>query len=164
MRWRRRSARSARLYGAPDIVFTGKQTIDGDTAQVGPGIAKRLGLMQLTYVAKIDTLDLAAGTIEVERRCGRRRADAAQQAALPDHHARRRPTRSGAARMSDALRAARATIVKWSAQDAGVEDISKCGLRGSPTIVKRVFAPTPRAEKAELIELRRPAAGGSADR
>ena len=27
-------------FGAPDIVFTGKQTIDGDTAQVGPGIAK----------------------------------------------------------------------------------------------------------------------------
>jgi electron transfer flavoprotein beta subunit len=51
------------------------------------------------------------------------------------------------------LRAARATIVKWSAQDAGVEDISKCGLRGSPTIVKRVFAPKPRAEKAEFIEL-----------
>ena len=55
--------------------------------------------------------------------------------------------------MADALRAARAEIVKWSAQDAGVEDIAKCGLRGSPTIVKRVFAPPPRAEKAELIEL-----------
>ncbi|GAH97051.1 unnamed protein product, partial [marine sediment metagenome] len=27
-------------FGAPDLVFTGKQTIDGDTAQVGPGIAK----------------------------------------------------------------------------------------------------------------------------
>ena len=49
-------------------------------------------------------------------------------------------------------RAARAPIVKWSAQDAGVEDISKCGLRGSPTIVKRVFAPSPRAEKAVLID------------
>ena len=40
-------------FGAPDIVFTGKQTIDGDTAQVGPGVAKRLGLLQLTYVAQI---------------------------------------------------------------------------------------------------------------
>jgi electron transfer flavoprotein beta subunit len=54
--------------------------------------------------------------------------------------------------MKDALRAARAPIVKWSAQDAGVEDISKCGLRGSPTIVKRVFAPSPRAEMAVLID------------
>jgi electron transfer flavoprotein beta subunit len=55
--------------------------------------------------------------------------------------------------MVDALRAARATIVKWSAQDAGVEDIAKCGLRGSPTIVKKVFAPPPRAEKAVMIDV-----------
>ena len=54
-------------FGTPDIIFTGKQTIDGDTAQVGPGIAKRLGLLQLTYVAKIGTLDLAGRTIEAER-------------------------------------------------------------------------------------------------
>ena len=37
-------------FGPPDIVFAGKQTIDGDTAQVGPGIAKRLDMLQLTYV------------------------------------------------------------------------------------------------------------------
>ena len=55
--------------------------------------------------------------------------------------------------LTDALKAARAKIVRWSAQDAGVEDITKCGLRGSPTIVKKVFAPQPRAEKAEFIEL-----------
>jgi electron transfer flavoprotein beta subunit len=54
--------------------------------------------------------------------------------------------------MADALRAARAPIVKWSAQEAGVEDISKCGLRGSPTIVKRVFAPAARSEKATLVD------------
>jgi len=55
-------------YGAPDIIFTGKQTIDGDTAQVGPGVAKRLGLLQLTYVARIGALDLVGRTIEAERR------------------------------------------------------------------------------------------------
>ena len=42
----------------------------------------------------------------------------------------------------------------WSAADAGIEDLLKCGLRGSPTVVKRVFAPTPRAEKAKQIEAR----------
>ena len=36
-----------------DLVFTGKQTIDGDTAQVGPGVAKRLDMQLLTYVSKI---------------------------------------------------------------------------------------------------------------
>ncbi len=55
--------------------------------------------------------------------------------------------------LTDALKAARAKLVRWSAQDAGVEDITKCGLRGSPTIVKKVFAPQPRAKKAEFIEL-----------
>src|SRR5690242_12477607 len=51
-----------------DLLFCGKQTIDGDTAQVGPGIATRLGLQQLTYVAKIEKLDLAAREITVHRR------------------------------------------------------------------------------------------------
>src|SRR5208337_5463830 len=55
-------------WGPPDLVFTGKQTIDGDTAQVGPGIAKRLGLLQLTYVAAISEVNIEAGTIIAERR------------------------------------------------------------------------------------------------
>jgi electron transfer flavoprotein beta subunit len=50
------------------------------------------------------------------------------------------------------LRAARAQIVVWSAAQAGITEMTKCGLRGSPTVVKRVFAPPARAEKAELIE------------
>ena len=54
--------------------------------------------------------------------------------------------------LDDALRAAKAPIVKWSAADAGIEDLTKCGLRGSPTIVKKVFAPTARAEKAKLLD------------
>ncbi|UCH34076.1 MAG: electron transfer flavoprotein subunit beta/FixA family protein, partial [Armatimonadota bacterium] len=41
-----------------DIVICGKQTIDGDTAQVGPGIATRLGYTQLTYVDKVELVNL----------------------------------------------------------------------------------------------------------
>jgi len=139
-------------FGPPDIVFTGKQTIDGDTAQVGPGVAKRLGLIQLTYVSHIDSVDLEKRTIEVERRAegGVQKL----QSRLPCLIAILEGVneiRVGS--LTDALKAARAKIVRWSAQDAGVEDIAKCGLRGSPTIVKKVFAPQPRAQKAELIEL-----------
>ena len=50
----------------------------------------------------------------------------------------------------------------WSAKDAGIEDLTKCGLRGSPTVVKRVFAPSPRAEKATQIEIK-PTAFDTAD-
>jgi electron transfer flavoprotein beta subunit len=139
-------------FGPPNIVFTGKQTIDGDTAQVGPGVAKRLGLMQLTYVSHIDGVDLEAGTIDVERRSeGGVQKLRSKMPCLISILEGVNEMRIGS--LSDALAAARATIIKWSAQDAGVEDITKCGLRGSPTIVKRVFAPKPRAEKAEFIEL-----------
>lgn len=139
-------------WGAPEIVFTGKQTIDGDTAQVGPGIARRLELNQLTYVARIVDLDLSGQSVTVERR-----AEGGVQTlktGLPSLITMLEGTntiRRGS--MEDALRAARADVVKWSAADAGITDLTKCGLKGSPTVVKRVFAPTPRSERAKLIEL-----------
>jgi electron transfer flavoprotein beta subunit len=149
-------AKVSSLWGAPSIVFTGKQTIDGDTAQVGPGIAKRLGLTQLTYVSRIDEIDVVSGSIIVERRAegGVQRL----QSRLPVLVTMLEGTnemRRGA--LSDALRAARAEVVRWSAQDAGIEDLAKCVLKGSPTIVKQVYAPKARAEKAALIDL--PGAG-----
>ena len=139
-------------FGPPDIVFTGKQTIDGDTAQVGPGVAKRLGLIQLTYVSKINSVDAEKRLIEVERRAeGGVQQLQSRLPCLITILEGVNEIRVGS--LTDALKAARAKIVKWSAQEAGVEDITKCGLRGSPTIVKKVFAPQPRAQKAELIEL-----------
>lgn len=139
-------------YGAPDIVFTGKQTIDGDTAQVGPGIARRLSLNQLTYVARIADLDLAAGEITVERRAeGGVQTLRTKLPCLVTMLEGTCDIRRGS--MPDALRAARAEIVKWSAAEAGIADLTKCGLKGSPTVVKRVFAPTPRSESAALVEV-----------
>jgi len=138
-------------FGVPDLVFTGKQTIDGDTAQVGPGIAKRLGLRQLTYVARIAGVDPSARTIDVERRSeGGVQVLRTKLPCLITMLEATNEIRRGS--MAEALRAARATIIKWSAQDAGVEDLSKCGLKGSPTIVKKVFAPGPRATKAAMVE------------
>ncbi len=58
----------------------------------------------------------------------------------------------------DALRAARADVITWSAKDAEIEDLTKCGLKGSPTIVKKVFAPAPRSEKAAFVEPEKAAA------
>lgn len=50
--------------GPEDVVFCGRQAIDGDTAQVGPQIAEKLGLPQVTYVADIQK---EAGTLTVKR-------------------------------------------------------------------------------------------------
>jgi len=144
-------AKIGETFGAPDIVFTGKQTIDGDTAQVGPGIAKRLSLLQLTYVAKIAELDLAGRSITIERRAeGGVQVLKTRLPCLITMLEATNEMRRGT--MADALRAARAEIVTWSAADAGIEDLTKCGLRGSPTVVKRVFAPAARSEKAALVE------------
>ncbi|QND69356.1 electron transfer flavoprotein subunit beta/FixA family protein (plasmid) [Mesorhizobium loti] len=144
-------AKVGETFGPPDIVFTGKQTIDGDTAQVGPGIAKRLDLQQLTYVAKIGSIDLGAREIEVERRCeGGTQMLKSRLPCLITVLEGTNEIRRGS--FEDALCAARSQIVKWTAVAAGIEDLTRCGLRGSPTVVKRVFAPTARAEKAEQIE------------
>ena len=56
--------------------------------------------------------------------------------------------------IADVLRGARAELVTWNAQAAGITDMTNCGLRGSPTVVKRVFAPKARATKAVPIETR----------
>jgi Electron transfer flavoprotein, beta subunit len=138
------------VYGKPDVIFAGKQTIDGDTAQVGPGIAKRLDLLQLTYVAKIASVDPETRAITVERRAeGGTQVLQTRLPCLVTMLEGSNEIRRGT--LDDALRAARAEIVTWSATDAGIEDLTKCGLRGSPTVVKRVFAPTARQEKATTI-------------
>ena len=145
-----------------DIVFTGKQTIDGDTAQVGPGIARRMRFNQHTYVAAIDVLDLERREIVV-----RRRAEGGVQllksklpcliTVLDGVNQVRRGS------IDQVLRAARAEVTVWDAAAAGVEDVMKCGLRGSPTVVKRVFAPSPRAETAEMLATERKTAAQIAD-
>jgi electron transfer flavoprotein beta subunit len=133
-----------------DLVFTGKQTIDGDTAQVGPGIAKRLGMNLLTYVSRIVEVDLDKRRIKVERR-----AEGGVQlldTTLPSLITMLEGTNEMRfATMYDMLRAGRCAVRKWNKDDAGIEDVTKIGLKGSPTVVSKVFGPTPRSEKADMM-------------
>jgi len=134
-----------------DIVFTGKQTIDGDTAQVGPGIAKRLELELLTYVSRINAVDRANGQITVERRAeGGVQVLQTRLPALITMLEGSNELRF--ATTPNMFRAARAEIRHWDRTSAGIEDLKLVGLKGSPTIVSRVFGPTPRAEKAVQID------------
>lgn len=133
-----------------DLIFTGKQTIDGDTAQVGPGIAKRLGLQLLTYVSAIDDLDLAERSIKVRRRSEggvqviRTRLPALITMLEGSNHIR-------FASMDDMFRSARLSVPQWNKDRAGIEDVSKIGLKGSPTVVSKIFTPNPKAVKAQMI-------------
>ena len=133
-----------------DLVFTGKQTIDGDTAQVGPGIAKRLGLQLLTYVAAVDEMDLEQKTITVQRRSeGGVQVIKTQLPALITMLEGTNKIRF--ASMDDMFRSARFEVPQWNKDRAGIEDVSKIGLKGSPTVVSKVFAPKPKAVKAQMI-------------
>lgn len=132
-----------------DLVFTGKQTSDSDTAQVGPGIATRLGFTQLTYVTKIDTIDSASRQIQV-RRLLEDRVEVVQGrlpaliGVLKEINQPRRASFPGL------LRAARASIPVWTHETVGL-DREDVGLRGAPTQVSKVFAP-PSRPKGEMLE------------
>ncbi|MGE3297836.1 MAG: electron transfer flavoprotein subunit beta [Porticoccaceae bacterium] len=135
---------------AVDLVFCGKQTIDGDTAQVGPGIAKRLGMELLTYVSKVETVDADQRELVVQRR-----AEGGVQVlktrlpalitVLEGTNEMRFATQAGI------FRAARHPLKVWDKTAAGIEDPTRIGLKGSPTVVSKVFVPQPRASKAELV-------------
>ncbi len=145
-------AKVSENWGAPDLIFCGKQTIDGDTAQVGPGVAKRLNLLQLTYVSKIESFDLEAREITVHRRAeGGIQVLKTKLPCLITMLEGTNDIRRGS--IEDALRGARTEIITWNAAQAGITDLTLCGLRGSPTIVKKVFAPSAREEKAFQIDV-----------
>lgn len=136
---------------AVDLVFTGKQTIDGDTAQVGPGIARRLDLQLLTYVSKIEEIDLGQRQIRVQRRA--EGGVQVLQTKLPCLITMLEGTNEMRfATMDNMFRAARHQLKVWDRVAAGIEDVNKIGLKGSPTVVNKVFAPKPKARRAEIIE------------
>lgn len=60
-------AQAIKKIGDFDIILGGRQAIDGDTAQVGPQIAEKLGLTQVTYAEEIISLDEAAKKIVIKR-------------------------------------------------------------------------------------------------
>ena len=142
-----------RRIGPFDLVLCGRQAIDGDTGQVGPGIARQLGIAQLTYVSKIQKIDLQGRRVCVERLLeeGREIVEAPLPAlltVLKDINEPRAPTFMGM------RRARRAQIPVWSASDLTEEGAEGrfFGLRGSPTRVVKVFNPPPREGQAEIIE------------
>lgn len=132
-----------------DIVLCGKQTIDGDTAQVGPGIATRLGFSQVTYVGKIESVD------GEQRRLRARRllegAEEVVEAPLPALLTVVKEIGEPLyAPLPAVIKGLRAPVPVWGAKDIAL-DLEEVGLAGSPTQVRRIFAP-PQRERGEMIE------------
>jgi electron transfer flavoprotein beta subunit len=143
-------ALAIKKIGNFDIILCGKQAIDGDTGQVGPGIASQLGITQLTYVFKIIKLDPAAGTITVERLLeeGREIVEAKLPALLTVVKDINHPRSTT---LFHLRRASKLAIPTWTAADLPGVDHSRLGLTGSPTQVIKIFSPPKREGDLDLI-------------
>ncbi|MEE1098363.1 MAG: electron transfer flavoprotein subunit beta/FixA family protein, partial [Alistipes sp.] len=142
----------------PDIIVAGRQAIDGDTAQVGPQVAEKLSLPQVTYVEQI--LELKDDTIVIKRRLDNgvevvespipmvMTVNASHEECRPKNARRvmkykHAMTSSELAAAADGISKELASerdylkIVELSAQDIN-PDMNQLGLTGSPTKVKKI--------------------------
>jgi len=144
-------ALAIKKMGEFDIILCGKQAIDGDTGQVGPGIASQLGITQLTYVFKIVKLEPQTGVITVERLLeeGREIVEAKLPALLTVVKDINQPR---AATIFNIRRASKLFIPTWTAADLPGADKFKLGLKGSPTQVIKIFSPPKREGVLDLIK------------
>jgi electron transfer flavoprotein beta subunit len=138
--------KTVKTLGNFDLVLCGKQAIDGDTAQVGPGLATRLDIPYVTCVQKVREIN--KGRIVVERMMddGYDVVETELPALLTvvkDINEPRVPSLKGK------MKAKKALIQRLTATDIGA-DPSCIGLPGSPTQVTRVFPPQARGARAVL--------------
>ncbi|MBU2514661.1 electron transfer flavoprotein subunit beta/FixA family protein [bacterium] len=121
------------------IIICGKQTIDGDTAQVGPGIATRMNIEQLTLIDRIDWIDMESRKIRVRRKLeGRSECIESHLPAMLTVVREINQPRYPAVAMRLSSRDAKIDV--W---DNGVLQLDQetTGLKGSPTWVSRIFSP-----------------------
>ena len=129
------------------IVFCGKQTIDGDTAQVGPGIASRLGFSQLTLVDRIESIDFLRKTIRVRRKLEGRHEIV--EAPLPVMiTVVRELNRPRYPIVPMRLESQDMEIKVWDNSVLNL-DVQSVGLKGSPTWVSKIFSPE--RDQGEII-------------
>lgn len=135
-------AAAIRKLGKVDVIFCGKQAIDGDTAQVGPELAEHLGIAQLTYVSK---LEMEGNTVRVEREHddGYETIEVNLPVLISVIKSSEYEPRLPSVRST--MKANRTQIPVWTAVDVAADDM-KIGLKGSPTKVNKIFSPVRRTQ------------------
>ena len=150
-------ATAIRKIGDYDIIIGGRQAIDGDTAQVGPQVAEKLGLTQITYAEEI--LEVREGLIKVKRHIDG--GVETVEGPLPiviTVNGSAAPCRPRNAKLVQKYKHAKTVtekqqgnldytdlydkreylnLVEWSVTDVN-GDLTQCGLAGSPTKVKAI--------------------------
>lgn len=157
-------ATAIKKIGAYDIVICGRQAIDGDTAQVGPQVAEKLGLTQITYAEEILNVNTDSKRITVKRHIdggvetvegplpivitvnGSAAPCRPRNAKLVMKYKRALGAQEKAAITKDGAALPYAelydklpylNITEWSVADVD-GDLKQCGLSGSPTKVKAI--------------------------
>ena len=149
-------SQAIKKIGMPDIIVGGRQAIDGDTAQVGPQVAQKLGLDQVTYVESVESVvdgkvtlvrRIDGGVEKVEaplpllstvtgsavpcRPCNAKRVMKYKRATAPIERTADMPSADEYAKNPYL------TLTQWGAADIDA-DLQQCGMAGSPTKVKAV--------------------------
>ncbi len=144
-------AQAIKKIGAFDLVLFGKQAIDGDTAQVGPGVAEFLDIPQVTFAIKIDIVGADGNQPSVRVKRQLEESSEIVETKLPaavtvikQINEPRLPSLKGQ------MRAKKAEIPVWTAETIMAEP-ENIGLKGSPTQVVRIFTPPPRGN-SEILE------------
>ena len=133
-----------------DLVICGKMTIDGDTGQVGPGIARRLDIPPLTSVNKVVEINKENGYAVIHRKI----EDGFEvvQSTLPCLFSVEKTINEVPySPFPNMLKAAKYEPIIWSVDDLENVDIKQLGLKGSPTIVSKVWAPS-KPEGGTILE------------
>jgi electron transfer flavoprotein beta subunit len=122
-----------------DLIFCGKQAIDGDTGQTGPGLSARLGYNLFTYVAEIQELDRIKRQIRVKRKIdgGAEVIQGNLPALLTVELELGKPRRASLPLL---INSQRARLSQWDHQSIDGEPLF-LGLKGSATWVRRIFTP-----------------------
>lgn len=125
-----------------DLVLCGKQAIDGDTAQTGPGIATRLKYTQLTNVSHVQWVDPARRKIQVERKVdsGSEIIQGDLPALLTVELELARPRRASLPALIASLKA---SVPIWDMKSIEAVE-TMVGIKGSPTWVRKISSPAPR--------------------
>lgn len=136
------------LEGSFDMIFCGKQAIDGDTAQVGPEIAEHLGYPQVTYGLEAE-VDGATVRVRKEVEDGVEVISADLPCVVTFTKPAwdpRYPT------IKRKMAANRAEIPTLTAADLPAIDLICAGLKGSPTKVKKTFVPQKKTGGVKIQE------------
>jgi len=139
-------SRGIKKIGAFDLVISGKQAIDGDTAQVGPETADVLGVPFVAFIKKIENIENGKMMAERMMEDGFDVVETSLPAVISvvkEINEPRLPSLKGK------MKAKNYKVTTWKAQDIAADE-NLCGLKGSPTKVVKIFPPTPRGQREIL--------------